>query len=80
MHEIYNLKFPILTNEYFLQAGNVIRLEAESPWMCDQREMWEDNPEVAEFVNNRMRKANGEAWDPPPSARAWRRMQRDSAQ
>ena len=41
----------------------MIRLEAESPWMCDQREMWEDNPEVAEFVNKRMRKANGEAWE-----------------
>ena len=31
--------------------------------MCDQREMWEDNPEVAEFVNKRMRKANGKAWE-----------------
>ena len=41
----------------------MIRLEAESPWMCDQRELWEDNPEVAEFVNKRMRKANGEAWE-----------------
>ena len=47
------------------QAGNVIRVEAESPWLCDQREMWEDNPEVAEFVNKRMKnEANGgEAWE-----------------
>ena len=45
------------------QAGNVIRLEAESPWMCDQRDMWEDNPEVAEFVHKRMKKDNGEAWE-----------------
>ena len=46
------------------QAGNVIRVEAESPWLCDQREMWEDNPEVAEFVSKRMKnEANGEAWE-----------------
>ena len=47
------------------QAGNVIRVEAESPWLCDQREMWEDNPEVAEFVSKRMKnRANsGEAWE-----------------
>ena len=27
----------------------VIRLEAESPWMCEIREMWEDTPS-AELV------------------------------
>ena len=31
------------------QAGNVIRLEAESPWVCKIREMWEDTPS-AELV------------------------------
>ena len=44
------------------QAGNVIRIEAESPWMCDRRDMWEDNPEVATYVNKNLYKANGEAW------------------
>ena len=27
----------------------IIRLEAESPWMCEIREMWEDTPS-AELV------------------------------
>merc|ERR1719330_1812314 len=43
------------------QAGNVIRLEAESPWMCEIREMWEDTPS-AELVYLDMKQANGEEW------------------
>ena len=43
------------------QAGNVIRLEAESPWMCEIREMWEDTPS-AELVYADMKQANGEEW------------------
>jgi len=43
------------------QAGNVTRLEAESPWMCEMREMWEDTPS-AELVYQDMRQPNGEEW------------------
>jgi len=43
------------------QAGNVIRLEAESPWMCEIREMWEDTPS-AELVYQDMKQPNGEEW------------------
>ena len=43
------------------QAGNVIRLEAESPWMCEIREMWEDTPS-AELVYQDMKQSNGEEW------------------
>merc|ERR1719145_224972 len=43
------------------QAGNVIRLEAESPWMCEMREMWEDTPS-AELVYQDMKQPNGEEW------------------
>jgi len=43
------------------QAGNITRLEAESPWMCQLREMWEDTPS-AELVYQDMRQPNGEEW------------------
>ena len=45
------------------QAGNVIRIEAESPWMCDMEDMWRHNPEVAEYVSRNMKKPNGEEWE-----------------
>merc|ERR1712025_486548 len=38
------------------QAGNVIRLEAEDKWMCEDREFWEDNEEVAALVYKDLRK------------------------
>jgi len=43
------------------QAGNIIRLEAENPWMCEIREMWEDTPS-AELVYKDMNQPNGEEW------------------
>ena len=43
------------------QAGNVIRIESESPWMCEMREMWEDTPS-AELVYKDMRQPSGEEW------------------
>ena len=43
------------------QAGNVIRLEAESPWMCNMREMWEGTPSE-ELVLKDMRQPNGEEY------------------
>ena len=45
------------------QAGNVIRIEAESPWMCDMEDMWRDNPEVAEYVTKNMTKPSGDEWE-----------------
>ena len=45
------------------QAGNVIRLEAEDKWMCEDREFWEDNEEVAALVYKDLRKPNGEEWE-----------------
>eukprot|EP00090_Calanus_glacialis_P023284 TRINITY_DN3589_c0_g1_i4.p1 TRINITY_DN3589_c0_g1~~TRINITY_DN3589_c0_g1_i4.p1 ORF type:complete len:532 (+),score=161.05 TRINITY_DN3589_c0_g1_i4:62-1597(+) len=43
------------------QAGNVTRLEAESAWMCETREMWEDTPS-AELILQDMKQPNGEEW------------------
>merc|ERR1719266_2910809 len=43
------------------QAGNVIRLEAESPWMCDMREMWEGTPSE-ELVMKAMKQPNGKEY------------------
>ena len=43
------------------QAGNVIRLEAESRWMCDMREMWEGTPSE-ELVMKDMKQPNGEEY------------------
>merc|ERR1719481_1723171 len=43
------------------QAGNVIRLEAESPWMCEIRDFWEDTPS-AELVYQDMRQPNGDEY------------------
>ena len=43
------------------QAGNIIRIEAESPWMCEMREVWEDTPS-AELVYKDMKQASGEEW------------------
>ena len=43
------------------QAGNVIRLEAEGPWMCDRRETWEGTPSE-ELVLSDMKQPNGEEY------------------
>jgi len=43
------------------QAGNVIRLEAESPWMCEMREMWEGTPSE-KLVLKDMVQSNGNEW------------------
>ena len=44
------------------QAGNVIRLETEDFWMCEQRERWEDNKEVAKAIMKDLKKPSGEEW------------------
>jgi len=43
------------------QAGNIIRLEAESPWMCEIREVWEGTASE-ELVRKDMNQSNGEEW------------------
>jgi len=45
----------------FQQAGNILRIEAEGPWMCEMREMWEGTP-AEELVKKDMNKENGEEW------------------
>ena len=45
------------------QAGNVIRLETEDYWMCEQRERWEDNEEVAKNIRKDLCKPSGEEWE-----------------
>ena len=45
------------------QAGNVIRLETEDYWMCEQREQWEDNEDVAKAIMKDLKKPNGEEWE-----------------
>merc|ERR1719362_756750 len=45
------------------QAGNVIRLETEDFWMCEQRERWEDNEEVAKAIMKDLKKPSGEEWE-----------------
>ena len=44
------------------QAGNVIRIEGETYWMCEQRELWEDQSEVAKLLYKDLKQANGEEW------------------
>merc|ERR1711915_1139726 len=41
------------------QAGNVIRIEAETLWMCEQTELWEGIEETAKLVFKDMRKPCG---------------------
>ena len=43
------------------QAGNIIHLEAEQPWMCLSREMWQDT-ESAELILKDIEQKNGEEW------------------
>ena len=43
------------------QAGNIIHMEAEQPWMCMSREMWEDT-ESAELIYKDIKQKNGEEW------------------
>ena len=44
------------------QAGNVIRLEGENYWMCEQREEWEHSPELARLVARDLRRPGGGDW------------------
>ena len=43
------------------QAGNVLRLEAEGPWMGDIREMWEGTVSEA-IIRKDLKKENGDKW------------------
>merc|ERR1719427_2147933 len=42
-------------------AGNIMRIEGEGPWMCEQRDQWEGKPQE-ELVLADMRQENGEEY------------------
>jgi len=41
------------------QAGNILRIEEEGPWLCEDREMWEGTPSE-ELIRKDMTQENGE--------------------
>ena len=41
----------------------MIRLETEDYWMCEQRERWEDNEEVARNIMKDLKMPSGEEWE-----------------
>ena len=43
------------------QAGNILRIEGEGPWMCEMQEMWKGTPSE-ELVLKDMCKENGDEW------------------
>jgi len=55
----------IATSNYimggFQQAGNILRIEAQGPWMCENAEQWEGTPNEA-LIYKDMVKENGEEW------------------
>jgi len=44
------------------QAGNVLRIEPETPWMCDEQEQWEGTA-LEDQVLKYIQKENGEDWE-----------------
>merc|ERR1711884_780242 len=44
------------------QAGNVLRIRAETQWMCLQPEVWEGTP-VEDLVRKDMQKENGDEFE-----------------
>jgi len=45
----------------FQQAGNIVVVSSEGPWMCELREMWEGTA-LGALVLKDMNKENGEEW------------------
>jgi G3E family GTPase len=43
------------------QAGNILRISAEAPWMCEAREFWEGTPAEPEVLKD-MTQENGELY------------------
>jgi len=43
------------------QAGNMLRIGAEGPWMCDMRDLWEGTPAEPEILKD-MKQENGEEY------------------
>ena len=59
------LSIPIATSNTVMggwqQAGNILRLEGEGPWMCEVRDMWEGTlPE--KLVRKDLTQANGKEY------------------
>ena len=55
----------IATSNFILggwqQAGNILRIEAESPWMCEMRDLWEGTISE-ELVRKDLNQNNGEEY------------------
>ena len=45
------------------QAGNTIRLEGETFWMCEQRGLWEEDPKMFAVISKYMGKPGGEEFE-----------------
>jgi len=43
------------------QAGNILRVDAEGPWMCEEPELWEGTPSETEVIRD-MIQENGEKY------------------
>ena len=45
------------------QAGNVIRLEGETFWMCEQRQLWKDDPKMFATISKYMGTPSGDEYE-----------------
>ena len=45
------------------QAGNVIRLEGETFWMCEQKHLWQDDPKAFATIQKYMGTPGGEEYE-----------------
>ena len=45
------------------QAGNVIRLEGETFWMCEQRHLWQDDPKMFATISKYMGTPSGDEYE-----------------
>jgi len=44
------------------QAGNILRIDAEGPWMCEEPELWEGTPAEVEVIKD-MLQENGQKYE-----------------
>jgi len=45
------------------QAGNILRIAAEGPWMCEAREMWEGTPVEEQVKKDMTQESTGEEYE-----------------
>merc|ERR1719234_1317910 len=55
----------IATSQFFMgawqQAGNILRIKPNRPWLCEVRHMWEGSP-AEETIMKELTQENGEEW------------------